>query len=52
MQYPCGVKLVVTVAALVAALWVIARLWPALRAEPATWLGEDWSHQVREKLAV
>ncbi|HZQ97461.1 MAG TPA: hypothetical protein VFC93_01465 [Chloroflexota bacterium] len=35
-------------AAVAAASWLCNRLWPAVRSEPSTWLGEDW----RSKLPV
>ena len=35
-------RLLVWLAAVAGLAWVCARLWPALRTEPATWLGEDW----------
>jgi len=32
--------------------WLFGRLWPAIRTEPATWLGDDWREQVRGRLGV
>jgi hypothetical protein len=32
--------------------WLFDRLWPAIRTEPATWLGDDWREQVRERTGV
>ena len=35
-----------------AGVWLGRRLWPAIRTEPATWLGEDWREIVRERAGV
>jgi hypothetical protein len=32
-------------------LWLARRLWPAIRTEPATWLGEDWREEAKRRLA-
>ncbi|HEY3083323.1 MAG TPA: hypothetical protein VGM69_25815 [Chloroflexota bacterium] len=33
------------------ALWLARRLWPAIRTEPATWLGDDWQEEAKRRLA-
>jgi hypothetical protein len=33
------------------AVWLSRRLWPAIRTEPATWLGEDWQEEAKRRLA-
>lgn len=33
-------------------VWLGRRLWPAIRSEPSTWLGEDWREVVRERVGV
>jgi len=47
-----AVRLLVTVAFLGAAVWIGRRLWPAIRSEPSTWLGEDWRELVRDRVGV
>jgi hypothetical protein len=43
----------VLVAALgLAGWWLVDRLWPAIRTEPATWLGDDWREQVRGRFGI
>ena len=32
-------------------LWLARRLWPAIRTEPATWLGDDWQQEAKRRLA-
>jgi hypothetical protein len=45
-------RLVLWVALALAAWRLFDRLWPAIRTEPATWLGDDWREQVRARLGV
>jgi hypothetical protein len=28
-------------------VWLGMRLWPAIRSEPSTWLGEDWREKIK-----
>jgi hypothetical protein len=34
------------------AVWLSRRLWPAIRTEPATWLGEEWRDVVRQRVGI
>ena len=45
-------RLVLGVALALAGWWLFDRLWPAIRTEPATWLGDDWREQVRARIGV
>jgi len=36
----------------VMAWWLFDRLWPAIRSEPSTWLGENWREQIRDRAGV
>ena len=41
-----GVTVIVTL------YWLFNRLWPAIRTEPATWLGDDWREQIAIKFGI
>jgi hypothetical protein len=45
-------RLVLGAAIVAAGVWLGRRLWPAIRSEPSTWLGENWREVVREKAGV
>ncbi len=46
------VRLIFGVTVLVMLWWLLSRLWPAFRTEPATWLGDDWRANTREKIGA
>jgi hypothetical protein len=45
-------RLVLWAAVIGGGVWLGRRLWPAIRSEPSTWLGENWREIVREKAGV
>jgi hypothetical protein len=45
-------RLVIRLALLAGAWWLFDRLWPAVRTEPATWMGDDWRDQVRARTGL
>ena len=45
-------RLMVWAAIAAGGVWLGRRLWPAMRTEPSTWLGENWREVVREKAGV
>jgi hypothetical protein len=45
-------RIVLLLALSAAAWWLFDRLWPAVRTEPATWLGDDWREQARARFGI
>ena len=45
-------RLIAWLAVLAGGVWLGRRLWPAIKTEPATWLGENWRDVVRERVGV
>jgi hypothetical protein len=33
-----------------AATWLFRRLWPAIKSEPSTWLGENWQGRIIDQV--
>jgi hypothetical protein len=45
------VRLLLWVGLAAGGVWLVRRLWPAIKTEPATWLGEDWQDEAKRRLA-
>jgi hypothetical protein len=45
-------RLVLWAVVVAGGVWLGRRLWPAIRSEPSTWLGEDWREVVRDRVGV
>jgi hypothetical protein len=45
-------RFLIGVVAIALGWWLFDRLWPAVRTEPATWLGDTWRDQLRDRVGV